>query len=78
MGIHTDRRSRVNSELRAEIARQDIPNDAVAEAARITVKTLRRRLSGGGKAFDLDELAAVCSFLKVPLVEFISRTDAES
>ena len=74
MGIHTDRRTRISSELRAEIARQDVPNGAVALAAGITVKTLRRRLDGG-KAFNLDELAAVCSFLKVPLVEFISRTD---
>ncbi|TFB96565.1 MULTISPECIES: helix-turn-helix domain-containing protein [unclassified Cryobacterium] len=74
MGINTDRRSRITSELRAEIARQAVPTVAVAKAAGITVKTLRRRLDGG-KAFNLDELAAVCSFLNVPLVEFISRTD---
>ena len=77
MGIQTARRNRIAAEIRAEIARQDVPNDAVAQSADISVKTLRRRLDGG-KAFNLDELAAVCSFLKVPLVEFISRTDSES
>ena len=68
------RRAKVNAELRAEIARQNVRLADVATAAGMTVKTLKRRLDGG-KTFDITELAAVCSFLNIPLVEFISRTE---
>jgi transcriptional regulator with XRE-family HTH domain len=75
----TERRSKIAAkaaaELRAEIARQGISYDSVAEAVGISVKTLKRRLDGG-KTFNLEELAAVTQFLGIPLVEFISRVDA--
>lgn len=67
--------ARVAAELRAEIARQVISTDSLAEAVGISAKTFRRRLDGG-KTFNLEELAAVCRFLRIPLIEFIARTEA--
>lgn len=68
------RRAKVNAELRGEIARQNRRYADVANAAGLSLVTFKRRIDGG-KTFNLDELAAVCSFLKLPLVEFISRTE---
>lgn len=58
------RRTHVADELRAEIARQRVSYVKVAQAADISVDTLRRRLDGV-QPFFIDELDSITNLLNV-------------
>jgi DNA-binding Xre family transcriptional regulator len=71
--MESDRRAEVAAEIRAELARQRVPQTALISATGISKNTLRRRLNGV-KPFYVHELEAICSFLNIPLSEFLDRT----
>lgn len=71
--MEINRRARVAAEIRAELARQRISQIALIAATGITKNTLRHRLNGK-YPFYVHELEAICSFLHVPLAEFLERT----
>ena len=71
---HLDRRHAIAAELRAEIGRQNISRSALADAAGITVPTLRNRLEGK-KPFVVDELLALLALLGINLPAFLDRVE---
>ena len=66
------RRSRVAAEVRAELARQNKSKASLAQAAGISIDTLRRRLDGV-YPFYVEEIDAICFFFGIPVAEFIAR-----
>ena len=66
------RRSRVAAEVRAELARQNKSKASLAQAAGISVDTLRRRLDGV-YPFYVEEIDAICFFLGIPIADFVAR-----
>lgn len=64
-------RSAVAAEVRAEIARANLHQTQVADAARIPRTTFRRRLSGDSP-FTVDELVAVADALNVSVAKFLT------
>ena len=71
---HLVRRHAIAAELRAEIGRQNISRAALADAAGITVPTLRNRLEGK-KPFVVDELLALLALLGINLPAFLDRVE---
>ena len=66
------RRSRVAAEIRAEAARQKRSRASLAQAAGISVDTLRRRLDGV-YPFAVEEVDAICFLLRLPMPELLKR-----
>jgi DNA-binding Xre family transcriptional regulator len=71
--MENDRRAKVAAEIRAELGRHRLTKVALVNSTGISKDTLRRRLNGD-RPFYLEELDAICSFLQVPLSEFLART----
>lgn len=74
MGTKEQRRAKVASEVRAEMARQQVTVTALSKSTNINAPTLRRRLDGQSP-FYVEELAAICAALNVGLSTFIDRTE---
>jgi len=74
MHTHPLRRSALADELVAEIAKARVTKSSVAQAAGISVDTLRRRLSAGHHApFPTEDVVAICGFLGVDYRQVIER-----
>lgn len=71
-----DRRTRIASEVRAEMARQKISKNDVAKEINVSLPTLTRRLSGD-RPFYVDELDALSRLFRVPLSDLIERSEVE-
>ena len=71
------RRTSIAAELRAERARRKLTMQQLANGSQIKIATLRRRLDGI-KAFDIDQLDRLTTFLALPLVTLIERAEAHS
>jgi hypothetical protein len=69
-------RARIAAELRAEIRRQRLRRGDVAVASRLSAHTLRRRLNGAAP-FPIEDLAAVCFAVGVPVSEMVARADSD-
>lgn len=68
----TQRRIRVAAAVSAEIKKQGASRSTIAKAAEISDDTLRRRLKGE-RPFNIDEFAAICHALHVPVAEMLDR-----
>lgn len=66
--------SRLAGEVRAEMARQGITQQRLAETSDMTVWTLGRRLAGASD-FAFGEVVAIADALRVPLAELIARAE---
>lgn len=74
MNTHPLRRSALADELVAEIAKARVTKSSVANAAGISVDTLRRRLSAGHHTpFPTEDVVAICLFLGIDYREVIDR-----
>ncbi|MEA5454499.1 helix-turn-helix transcriptional regulator [Sinomonas sp. JGH33] len=62
--------------VREALARRKITDTALSEATGIPSATLSRRLSGGKKAFDVDELYAIAEFLEASPADLLARATA--
>lgn len=71
-----NRREAVAEEIRAELARQSKTYASVCRAVGMNKNTLTARLNGR-RPFNLDEVAAISSFLGLSLMELMERTEAE-
>lgn len=69
-----NRRARVAEEIRAELARQKKTQASLCLATGMNKNTLHARLIGL-RPFYLDELEAISSFLGVPLIALLERTE---
>jgi hypothetical protein len=63
-------RGAVAAEVRAELARQQLPARILSERSDIALTTLRRRLSGKS-AFNLDELSRIAAALEVTVPQLV-------
>lgn len=70
-------RARVAAEVRAELARLDVPQSRLAEATGITAATLSRRLKAREErdSFTVDELGKIAAVLRVPITKFFRSVD---
>lgn len=68
------RRTRIASEVRAEMARKQISRAEVAKTANISLPTLTRRLNGD-RPFYVDELDAISRLLHINLSDLITRSE---
>ena len=65
----------VAAEIRAELARQQIPACMLAEAIGVTKQALSRKLSKEKSVFDVAELKIIGDYLNVSPSEFFIRAD---
>lgn len=77
MTQHTERRTRIAGEIRAELGRRNRSARQLAAATGISPATLSRRLQGK-KPFDLEELESIAQFLELPLSVFTERTEVNA
>lgn len=75
MTQHTERRTRIAGEIRAELGRQNRSVRQLALATGISPATLSRRLQGL-KPFYLEELESIARYLGKPVSVFTERTEA--
>jgi transcriptional regulator with XRE-family HTH domain len=62
------------AEVRAELARQRIPQSALAYVLKMSEVSISRRLRGE-TPFDVNELVAVAEFLNLPITRFLPTAD---
>lgn len=69
--------ARVAAEVRAELARLDVPQSRIVEATGITAATLSRRLKARDErdSFTVDELGKIAAVLRVPITKFFRSVD---
>lgn len=69
--------ARVAAEVRAELARLDVPQSRIVEATGITAATLSRRLKARDErdSFTVDELGKIAAVLRVPITKFFQSVD---
>jgi hypothetical protein len=65
------RGARTAAEVRAELARQRLTIQWLADHTTLNLRTLNRRLNEQGRAFDLDELREIADALEVPLTQLL-------
>jgi transcriptional regulator with XRE-family HTH domain len=65
----------VAAEVRAEMARQRIPQRAIATAMGLSQQAASRRLTGE-VPFDTQELEAIAAHLHVPVIQFLEHKGA--
>lgn len=69
----TTRSERIAAEIRAEMARQMISNNALADEIGMPISTLRRSVNGD-RPFNLDEFWAVAQALDLSATELVARS----
>jgi Helix-turn-helix. len=69
-------KQRVAAAVSAALDHAGIKPHAAAAATGIPRTTLERRLSGIGKAFDLDELSLLANLLDISVIDLIEPRDA--
>lgn len=62
--------------VRALLAERGITIEQASERTDIEYRTMRRRLSGQGKAFDIKELAQIARLLDVSITALITFAEA--
>lgn len=65
----------IATEVRTAMETAGLSQRDVADATTIPLVTLNRRLVGGGKPFDLVELANVAGVLKLSVTELVLRAE---
>ena len=76
MALPNDDKQRVADAVTAMLRDRDITHEVAADRTGIPYRTLRRRLAGIGKAFDIDELAALGAMLDVSITALITYAEA--
>lgn len=76
MAHPNDDKTRVAHAVSAMLRDRRISREAAAEQTGIPYRTLRRRLDGIGKGFDIDELAKIAKLLDVSITALITYADA--
>lgn len=76
MDTSTPESRAVSASVSALLKDRDITHEAAAERTGIPYRTLRRRLAGVGKGFDIDELAAIARLLDVDVAALITYAEA--
>lgn len=71
------RRTAIAAEIRAELARRNLPLQTLALASDISLATLRLRLKGT-RPFTTDELDRITHALRIELSDLIERAEVAS
>lgn len=78
MAPNEDHKERVADAVAAMLRDKGISHETAADRTGIPYRTLRRRLAGHGKAFDIDELAQIARLLGVTITALITHESPES